>query len=124
MSKFTDQLWSDLVEEHGATLALADRPGRGRSRRTGVLRRPRVLAAGSTLGLAGIGAALLLILGGSSAPPAFAITRDSDGSVLVQLSYAQDQNLPQVESEARRNGAPRADRDQDGDRSRRPWRGR
>lgn len=57
--------------------------------------RPRVLA-GSTLGLAGVGAALLLALGGSAATtPAFAITRDADG-VLVKLSYADNQNLPQV----------------------------
>jgi hypothetical protein len=56
---------------------------------------PRVLA-GSTLGLAGVGAALLLVLGGSAAPPAFAITRSGDGSVLVKLNYVQNENLPQV----------------------------
>ena len=27
MSKFADQLWRDLVQEHGPTLAQADRPG-------------------------------------------------------------------------------------------------
>jgi hypothetical protein len=66
-----------------------------RSRRT--LARPRLLA-GSTLGLAGVGAALVLALGGSSAPPAFAITTSSDGSVLVHLNYTTDQNLPQVDA--------------------------
>lgn len=93
MSKFTDQLWSDLVRDHGATLAHADRPQPARAR----LRRPRVLA-GSTLGLAGVAAALLLILsaGGAAAPPAFAITKGSDGSVLVKLNYAQNLNLPEV----------------------------
>jgi hypothetical protein len=91
MSKFTDHLWSDLVREHGATLAQADRPEPARAR---VLRRPRILA-GSSLGLAGIGAALVLILGGSAAPAAFAITTQSDGSVQVQLSYT-NANLPQV----------------------------
>jgi hypothetical protein len=60
-----------------------------------LLRRPRALA-GSTLGLAGVGAALVLALGGSAAPPAFAITKNADGSVLVKLNYAQDLNLPQV----------------------------
>jgi hypothetical protein len=89
MSKFTDHLWRDLVQEHGPTLAHADRPERGRAHRP----RRRVLA-GSTLGLAGVGAALVLVLGGSEAPPAFAITKEGDGSVLVHLN--QTQNLPQV----------------------------
>jgi hypothetical protein len=80
MSKFTDHLWRDLVREHGPTLAQADRPEPGRARRP----RPRVLA-GSTLGLAGVGAALVLALGGSAAPPAFAITTNGDGSVLVNI---------------------------------------
>jgi hypothetical protein len=47
--------------------------------------RPRLLA-GSTLGLAAAGAAVVLALSGSAAPPAFAITRSSDGSVLVKIS--------------------------------------
>ncbi len=50
--------------------------------------RPRVLA-GSTLGLAGVGAALVLALSGSAAPPAFAITRNGDGSVLVSINRLQ-----------------------------------
>ena len=50
--------------------------------------------AGSTLGLAGVGAALVLALGGSAAPPAFAITTSGDGSVLVQFNTAQ--SLPQA----------------------------
>ena len=57
--------------------------------------RPRLLAGGS-LGLAGAGTALLLALGGSAASPVFAITTSSDGSVLVQLNYDMQQNLPQV----------------------------
>jgi hypothetical protein len=95
MTKFTDNLWSDLAREHGPKLANADRPEPGRAGGAGVLRRPRVLA-GSTLGLAGVGAALVLVLGGSAAPSAFAITKEGDGSVLVKLNYQQNQNLPQV----------------------------
>jgi hypothetical protein len=91
MSKFTDHLWRDLVREHGPTLAHAARPEPGRAIRS----RPRVLA-GSTLGLAGVGAALVLALSGSAAPPAFAITKQGDGSVLVKLNYQQNENLPQV----------------------------
>jgi hypothetical protein len=95
MSKFTDHLWEDLVRGHGSTIAQTDRPEPGGAGAIRVLRRPRILA-GSTLGLAGIVTALVLALGGSSAPPAFAVTTNSDGSVLVKLSYASDQNLPQV----------------------------
>jgi hypothetical protein len=95
MTKFTDHLWQDLVREHGPTLAHADRPEPGRAGGAGVLPRPRVLA-GSTLGLAGVGAALVLALSGSTAPPAFAITKEGDGSVLVNLNYVQNENLPQV----------------------------
>ena len=98
MSKFTDNLWRDLVREHGATLAQADRPDPGRvSRGPVLLRRPRVLAGGS-LGLAGVGTVLVLALGGTAAtaPAAFAVTQRNDGSVLVQLNYFTNQDLPQL----------------------------
>jgi len=99
MSKFTDHLWSDLVREHGPTLAQSARPEPGRAAGMGglgFLRRPRVLA-GSTLGLAGVATALVLALGGTAATtPAFAITTTNDG-VLVHLNYVKDQNLPQVQ---------------------------
>ncbi|MFZ0387752.1 MAG: hypothetical protein WAL22_18960 [Solirubrobacteraceae bacterium] len=53
-------------------------------------RRPRLLA-GSSLGLAGIGAAVVFGLSGTAATtPAFAITRHDDGSVLVQLNSQED----------------------------------
>ena len=87
MSNFTDNLWSDLTREHGPTLAHADRPAPSRARRP----RPRVLA-GSSLAVAGVGAALLLALSGSAAPPAFAITTNGDGSVLMKIN--QLQSLP------------------------------
>jgi hypothetical protein len=90
MSKFTDHLWSDLAREHGATLAHADRPQPGRARR---LRRPRVFAA-STLGLAGVGTALILALGAVSSAPAWAVTTNADGSVLVTIN--QLSALPQA----------------------------
>jgi hypothetical protein len=81
MTKFTDHLWSDLAREHGPALAQAGRPSR--------FRRPRVLA-GSTLALAGAGTALGLVLTATSAAPAFAVTQNSDGSVLVTVSQTQD----------------------------------
>jgi hypothetical protein len=94
MTEFTDNLWRDLIREHGATLLEADRP---QPRRARVFPRPRILA-GSSLGLAGVGAALVLVLGGSTAAPAFAVTRASDGSVLVHLNYTTNQNLPQLDA--------------------------
>lgn len=81
MSKFTENLWSDLVRERGATLAYAGRSGPGRGRRP----RPRVLA-GSTLALAGAGAALTVTLSAMASTPAYAVTRQHDGSVSVQIN--------------------------------------
>jgi hypothetical protein len=73
----------------------ADAPVAPRARRT---RRRLPVLAGSTLGLAGVGAVLLLALGGTAATtPAFAITQDANG-VLVHLNYTSNQNLPQVDA--------------------------
>jgi hypothetical protein len=95
MTKFTDHLWSDLAREHGAALAQADRPEPRRARR------PRVLA-GSTLALAGGGAALGLVLTATASTPAFAVTRNGDGSVLVTIS--QTQALPQANAKLTQMG--------------------
>jgi hypothetical protein len=89
MGKFTNNLWEDLVREHGTTLAQADRPGAGRARRP----RRRALAVGS-LGLAGAGAALTLALSALGSTPAYAITTNGDGSVLVTIN--QVSALPQA----------------------------
>jgi hypothetical protein len=87
LERFGDELTRAAHRE----LSTPPRPDHARARG----RRPRLLA-GSTLGLAGVGVALLLILGGSTASPAYAITKSSDGSVLVKLNYNANQNLPQV----------------------------
>ena len=91
MTKFTENLWNDLAQEHGAALAQATRPGRGPAGR------PRVIA-GSTLALAAAGTALGLGLTSTGAPPtsatggmravtdAYTITEMSNGSVLVQIN--------------------------------------
>jgi hypothetical protein len=71
---------------------LSTHSGRAQARRS----RSRLLAAG-TLGLAGVGAALVLALSGSAAPPAFAITRANDGSVLVKFNYAGPRTLLDVD---------------------------
>jgi hypothetical protein len=88
MTRFTDNLWSDLAREHGAALAQTGRPGAGR------IRRPRVIA-GSTLALAAIAAVITLGLtstgsttaGGTRAvTDAYTITLNSSGSVLVTIN--------------------------------------
>jgi hypothetical protein len=82
MTKFTDNLWRDLAREHGPALAQADRREPGRSRH------PRVIA-GSTLALAAAGTALGLGLTATSASPALAVTRQHDGSVLVEVNVSE-----------------------------------
>jgi hypothetical protein len=91
MSNYEENLLREVMHEHGDTLDQADWPPR-RGGRARALRRPRVLA-GSSLGLACIGAGLVLALsaGGAAAPTqAFAITEHDDGSVLVQLNSQED----------------------------------
>ena len=90
MTKYTDNLWRDLVRDHGATLAHADRPEPGRAP---LLRRPRVLA-GSTLALAGVGTAIALTLTATGSTPAYAVAKGEDGSVVVKLNDIK--SLPHV----------------------------
>ena len=98
MTRFTENLWNDLAQEHGATLAQATRPGPGRARRPGLI-------AGSTLALAAAGTALGLGLtstsggtpaGGTTAggirkvvTDAYTITEMSNGSVLLQVNQLE-----------------------------------
>jgi hypothetical protein len=103
MTRFTDNLWSDLVREHGPDLMQADPPTPSRLSRM----HPRALA-GSTLGLAGVGAALVLILGGSTAAPALAVTRANDGSVLVTVNV-QETSSPWVQAADQKLAAIGAD---------------
>lgn len=80
MSKFQDRLWRELVEEHGARLAQMTRPAINHRRRP----RPRLLA-GTTVGLAGVGTAVALIVSAAGSSPAFAVTRNNDGTVTVWI---------------------------------------
>ena len=78
MSKFEDHLWREVERQHGPDLEPARRPP-SRHSRPG----PRILAAGGILGVAGVGTAFALVLGAASASPAFAVTRNHDGTVTV-----------------------------------------
>lgn len=88
LERFGDELNRAARRELSATSA----PARAR------IPRPRFLAGG-TLGLAGVGTALVLALGGSTAAPAFAITTNGSGAVLVHLNYNANQNLPGVNAQ-------------------------
>ena len=111
MSNFEDQLWSQLVRERGeqmraaprATAALASsvtatRPATPRAPR---LRRPALLT-GSALGIAGLATAGVLAL--TSASPAFAVTKNPDGTVAITLSDLSD--LPALNQKLAQDGVP------------------
>jgi hypothetical protein len=100
MSKFTENLWSDLAREHGAALVQGSRPGPGRPRR------PRVIA-GSTLALAGAGAATALVLTSTSSTPASAavtVAKVGDGSILVTLNQPGSKAVAQADKKLRAMG--------------------
>jgi len=89
MTKFEDQLLSDLLTEHGAQLRQLPQPGSGPDagttrarRRLRAVRRPVWLATGT--GLAAAVTATVLTLG--SAAPAYAVSRGPDGTVQVSVS--------------------------------------
>lgn len=81
-SKFEDHLWREFVREHGDDVAQLTRPTAGHH-----LPRPRLLVGGG-VGLAGGATALALVLTAASAPPAFAVTRNHNGSVTVTIRSA------------------------------------
>jgi hypothetical protein len=80
MSEFEDNLWLAVVRERGEELARTERTAHTH-RRAG---RPRLLA-GTTVGLAAMASAAALLFGASTSPPAFAVTRNADGTVTVTL---------------------------------------
>ena len=82
MSKFEDHLWREFVREHGNALAQMSTPTAKH-----IWRGPRLVAA-TSLGLAGVGAAVALVLGATTTSPAFAVTRNHDGTVTISIERA------------------------------------
>jgi hypothetical protein len=82
MSEFEDNLWAAVVREHGNELARTERSAHTHRRAS----RPQLLA-GTTAGLAAMAAAAALLFGASTSPPAFAVTRNPDGTVTVDLMH-------------------------------------
>lgn len=81
MSEFENNLWIEVVRNHGDELARIGRTVHEHRRTT----RPKLLA-GTTLGLAATATAAALLLGASTSPPAFAVTRNPNGTVTVSLT--------------------------------------
>jgi hypothetical protein len=79
MTKFSDQLFDDLMREHGRALAHIARPAAARRH---VTPRRALLAAGGG-GLAAAAIAGTLVAGGST--PAYAVTKNPDGTVTLAV---------------------------------------
>jgi hypothetical protein len=82
MTKFSDQLFDDLMREHGPALADASPPAHLQRR---VATRRTLLAGGGTLAVA---AAIAGTLVARSPTPAYAVTKNPDGTVTLAVYQA------------------------------------
>jgi hypothetical protein len=97
MSEFEDQLFADLMREHGEVLARTSRPAATRSAAP-----RRVLVAAGAAGLAGaVGLGVAAIGTGS---PAYAVTHGADGTITVSLRDIS--GVDGANAELRRLGVP------------------
>jgi hypothetical protein len=96
MTKFADQLYDDLMREHGSLLA-DTRPPAAARRSVG---RRRVLLAASASGLAAAATAAGLAVGGGG--PAYALTTNSDGT--ITLAIYQASGIPQANAKLHQLG--------------------
>jgi hypothetical protein len=95
MTKFSDQLFDDLMREHGPALAGVRAPA-ARKRH---VPRPVMLTAGAG-GLAAVAAVGTLVAGGAT--PAYAVTTHSDGT--VTLAVYQKSGIAQANAKLRQVG--------------------
>lgn len=82
MTKFADELFRDLIREHGPALQRVQPPAAPRRR---VTAHPAWLGAGAA-GLAAATAASVAILGGDPAYAAYTVTPHANGTVTVSVS--------------------------------------
>lgn len=82
MGKFEDQLWADLMTEHGDSLATERRTPPRRAR-------PATLGVVGVVGTAGLATALALTLTATGAGPAYAVSQNADGSVTVTINQIE-----------------------------------
>ena len=78
MSTFEDRLWSQLVREHGDQMQLPPRTAQRSRRRPGLI-------TGTALATAATAAAAAVIFTATTSTPAYAVSRNSDGTVTVTL---------------------------------------
>jgi len=81
MTKFEDQLFGQLMAEHGHQLRAVERPAPARRR----VRRPVWLATGAAVAVAAATAAAMA-LGSAPAYAAYSVTRHADGTVTISVS--------------------------------------
>jgi hypothetical protein len=96
MTKFEDQLFDDLMREHGPSLAhvkMSAAPARNVTARRGVL------AGGGALAVAAVVAGTLVATGGS---PAYAVTKNPNGT--ITLDVYQQSGYAGANAELRRLG--------------------
>src|SRR5215469_3104562 len=79
MTKFSDQLFDDLMREHGPALAHTRPPAHPQRR---VTARQALLAGGGTLAVA---AAIAGTLVATSPSPAYAVTKNPDGTITLAV---------------------------------------
>jgi len=96
MTKFSDQLFDDLMEEHGHALAGIRRPATPKRH---LAARPVLLTAGAG-GIAAVAAVGTLVAGGAT--PAYAVTTHPDGT--VSLAVYQRDGIAQANSRLRQIG--------------------
>jgi len=99
MSKFEDQLFADLMQEHGSELIGMSRPA---ARCAAVPR--AVWAVAAVIGIAGAITAGMAILGGNT--PAYAVIKADDG--LVTVSIAEISGIAGANAKLRELGVPAA----------------
>jgi hypothetical protein len=96
MTKFADQLFDDLMQEHGTSLSQAGLPSAPRRR---LASRPVLVTAGAAVAAVGAAAGVLASGGGT---PAFAVTAHPDGT--VTLAVYDQSGYAGINSELRQDG--------------------
>jgi hypothetical protein len=84
MTKFEDQLYQQLMTEHGHRLHAEQRPAPARRR----VRRPVWLATGAVGAAAAVTTAAVMALGSAPAYAAYSVSRHANGTVTVSVNRA------------------------------------
>jgi len=107
MSRFEDELWTQLVRDHvpGAShpARVVARAGAQQPVRRGLFRRPLALTVGSFALLACV-TAVVVAFSATSSPPAFAITTHPGGS--ISITIRQINGITGANRELARRGLP------------------